>query len=63
MTRGWDAHYAIDELEGELDEMENRVNALLKMTYKLYISKTSLTPQLFERELNEYFKNTIDKRL
>ena len=63
MTRGSDAHFAIDELEGELDEMESRVNALLKMTYKLYISKISLSPQLFEYELKEYFKNTIDKRL
>ena len=61
--RGSDAHYVIDELEGEIEEMEDRVNSLLKMTYKLYISKISLSPQLFEQELNEYFKNTIDKRL
>lgn len=61
--RGWDAHNAVDELEGELEEIENRVNTLLKMAYKLYISKISLSPELFERELNEYFKNTIDKRL
>ena len=62
-ARGYEAHNAIDDLEGEIEEMEGRVNSLLKMTYKLYISKISLSPQLFEQELNEYFKNTIDKRL
>ena len=62
-ARGYEAHNAIDDLEVEIEEMEDRVNSLLKMTYKLYISKISLSPQLFEQELNEYFKNTIDKRL
>jgi len=44
---------------------DNQRDAKLLYNYveRLYYSRITLSPELFERELKEFFKSTIDKRI
>jgi len=51
------------ELENDIDHFMQENNRQEYLINKLYISKITLSSNLFERELKEFFKSTIDKRI
>jgi hypothetical protein len=63
----------IEYLRNEIDRLGNKiidlemyeydVDRIRELTRKLYISKLTLSPELFERELKSFFIDTIDRRL
>lgn len=63
----------IDYLRDELDRLGEKIldmemydhdnERLHRLIRNLYISKISLSPSLFERELKSFFMESIDKRL
>jgi len=53
----------IDYLMRENERQATKLSLLKELANKLYISKLTLSSNLFERELKEFFKSTIDKRI
>lgn len=68
-----DAETGRDYFEQEMDRLGDKVTDLemyeydgdriRELTRKLYISKLTLSSELFERELKSFFMDTIEKRL
>lgn len=63
----------IEYLRNEIDRLCDKIidlemyeydgDRIRELTRKLYISKLTLSPELFERELKSFFIDTIDRRL
>lgn len=58
-------------LEGEIDRLGEKIQdmemekydseKIYRMVEKLYISKITLSPMLFDQELKNFFRHTIDR--
>jgi len=58
---------SLQDLETHLTKIDNKSisvinnNSFLDKTYNLYISKLTLSSELFEKELKQYFKDILNK--
>jgi hypothetical protein len=58
---------SLQDLETHLTKIDNKSisvinnNLFLDKTYNLYISKLTLSEELFQKELKQYFKDILDK--